>query len=391
MAIFGALFAAIGRVFGRVANMALGWASVLLFGRIPQDRQLLLTFITLGSIAWVAAVVGVLLPSVGTILLAAVPRPGFVPELWIRIAMLVIAIVLPLAIGAGTILLLDPGRRPSGRGLILQVLRGYPYAAVLAVILVFLAIVGLVRKARSLARRWEDAHVPVIVKPGAYERVTHALERALDAAGLDTTRERAPRPLEVPARLLAAVGGPGVKGLVPDHLVELKSAGLEVLVYPSDIAILGRKQEVARARAALTTRLTHTDAYLTTSREAQQVEDRLMAIAAQPSVTADDFVPIDETLGSLTIPADEWQTLYRERLQVENERRLPAVSRPGLPSTGDASARASAADGGTYEPDPLGWAAALASLALLAADVVLGLREALRREPVRREPRRSGR
>ncbi len=385
MAIFGALFAALGRVFGRIANMALGWASVLLFGRIPQDRQLLLTFITLGSIAWVAALVGVLLPTVGTILLAAVPRPAFVPELWVRIVMLVVAIVLPLAIGVGTILLLDPERRPSGGGLVIQVLRGYPYAAVLAVILIFLAIVVIVRKARSLVKRWEDAHVPVIVKPGAYGRVTDALERALDEAGLEADRTRAPRALEVPARLLAAVGGPGVKGLVPDHLVELKARGLEVLVYPSDVAIMGASEQVARARAALATRLTHADAYLTTSREAQQLEDRLMGIAAQPDVTADDFVPIDEALASLTVPADEWQTLYRERLQVESERRLPTASRPGLPPTRSGSA-ATAAGRATTEADALGWAAALASLALLAVDVALGLREVLRRDS-RRSPR----
>ncbi|HEY3523599.1 MAG TPA: hypothetical protein VGK63_07820, partial [Candidatus Limnocylindrales bacterium] len=295
------------------------------------------------------------------------------------------AIVLPLAIGVGTILLLDPERRPSGGGLVIQVLRGYPYAAVLAVILIFLAIVGIVRKARSLVKRWEDAHVPVIVKPGAYGRVTDALERALDEAGLEADRTRAPRALEVPARLLAAVGGPGVKGLVPDHLVELKARGLEVLVYPSDVAIMGASEQVARARAALTTRLTHADAYLTTSREAQQLEDRLMGIAAQPDVTADDFVPIDEALASLTVPADEWQTLYRERLQVESERRLPTASRPGLPPTRSGSA-ATAAGRATTEADALGWAAALASLALLAVDVALGLREVLRRDS-RRSPR----
>lgn len=399
MAIFGAVFAALGRVVGRVANMALGWASVLLFGRVPQDRQLLLTFITLGSLVWVAALAGVVLPSVGTFLLAAIPRPDFVPELWVRLAMLGVAIVLPLAIGFGTIFLLDPSRRPSGVGLVKQVLRGYPYAAVLAVTLAFLAVVALVRKGRSLVRRWEDAHVPVIVKPGAYGRVSDALERALDEAGLEVTRERAPRPLEIPAKLLGAVGGPGVKDLVPDHLVELKGSALEVLVYPSDVALLGRKEPLARARAALTTRLTHTDAYLTSSREAQQVEDRLLAIGRKADVTVQDFGPIDETLASLVVPADEWETLYRERLQVANERLVPGATRPGLPPAGETGEAAGqgldqeASPSGRLpatnpraqpvEPGLLGWAAALASLALLATDVVLALLEIVRRGPRR--------
>jgi preprotein translocase subunit SecD len=41
MALIAALFAALGRVFGRVANLALGWATVLLFGQIPQSKQTL--------------------------------------------------------------------------------------------------------------------------------------------------------------------------------------------------------------------------------------------------------------------------------------------------------------------------------------------------------------
>jgi len=384
MAIFTAIFAALGRTVGRVANMALGWASVLLFGRVPQEKQLVLTGVTLGSILWVAALLGVVFPSVGTFLLAFVPKPAVVPDAWIRLAMLAVAIVLPLLIGGATVYLLDPTARPKGRGLVVQVVRGYPYAAVLAVTLVFLGVVAIVRKVRSLVKRWEDEHIPMIVQPGAYDRVADDLERALDEGGLDPTRERAPRVLELPARLLGLVGGAGVRGLLPDRLVELKSDRLEILVYPSDVSLLGAKEPLARGRAALTTRLTHAEAYLTSSKEAQKVEDRINAISRQPTVTADDFRPIDDTLASLAVPAADWDTLYRERLQVENDRRLPESSRPGLPDSEAAGAQAgSGAD--EAEPTRLGWAAAVASLTLLAADVALAIADRLRGRP--RRPR----
>ncbi|HET7027241.1 MAG TPA: hypothetical protein VFI28_06085 [Candidatus Limnocylindrales bacterium] len=387
MAILGALFAAAGRVVGRVANMALGWATILLFGQVPQSKQLLLTFITLGSIAWIAAILGVIVPSIGTFLLALVPRPAFVPELWVRLVMLAVAIVLPLAIGIGSVFLVDAADRPKGRGLVVQVLRGYPYAAVLSLTLVFLGLVALVRKGRSLVKRWQDAHVPMIVKPGAYEEVAAALERALDQAGLAVERSRAPRVLELPARILAAVGGAGVKGLVPDELVELKAHGLEVMLHPSDVALLGEKPILARARAAMTTRLTNVDAYLTATSEAQKVEDRLLAIARQPTVSAADFEPIDRALASLVVPADEWETLYRLRLQVENERRLPTASRPGLPPSAASNATRGPAD--VPPADRLGWVAALAALGLLAADVALAVVESVRGD--RRDRRRGAR
>lgn len=97
MAILASVFALAGRFLGRVLTMALGWATILLFGRIPQSKQLLLSGVTLGSLAWVVALIGVLLPDVGTFLVAAVPVPSFIREEWVRLAMLGAALVIPNA------------------------------------------------------------------------------------------------------------------------------------------------------------------------------------------------------------------------------------------------------------------------------------------------------
>ena len=90
-------------------------------------------------------------------------------ENWIRLAFLVLAVTLPLAIGLGGLFLMDPADRPkSFGGRVVQVLRGYPYAAVLAVVILFLLAVAPSFKVRAIAKRWEDAHIPIIVKPGGY-------------------------------------------------------------------------------------------------------------------------------------------------------------------------------------------------------------------------------
>ena len=67
--------------------------------------------------------------------------------------------------------------------------------------------VALFRKVRSLAKRWEDAHVPVVVKPGGYDGVIEALEDVLDRAGLDVMRKPAPAVVSMPPRLLDKVAG----------------------------------------------------------------------------------------------------------------------------------------------------------------------------------------
>jgi len=39
MAIVQALLAALFRSAGKLLNMAFGWATIMLFGRVPRDRQ----------------------------------------------------------------------------------------------------------------------------------------------------------------------------------------------------------------------------------------------------------------------------------------------------------------------------------------------------------------
>ncbi|HET9345105.1 MAG TPA: hypothetical protein VFO05_05320 [Candidatus Limnocylindrales bacterium] len=371
MAIIGGLFAALGRFAGKVVTMVLGWASVLLFGRVPQRKQSLLALITLGSIGWVVALVGVVVPDVGAFLLAAIPRPEFIDEFWIRVAMIAVAIILPLVIGFLTILVLDEASRPTGAGLVVQVLRGYLYAPVLAVTLVVLAGIALWRKGTALAKRWQDAHVAVIVKPGGYERVVRDVEGALADAGVPVRRVRAPAALTIPPKLLAAVGGAAVAALVPDELVSLEGKGFSALVYPSDIALLGEKAVVARARAAIVARLTLTEAYLTSAEETQKVEDRLADLGkARPgTVPAGVFRQIDEELAALTVPYDDWETLYRLRLQVENQTRLPDASEPG--TGGPAATAERAPTNAPAAEGRLGWVLAAGVLSLLLADVAV--------------------
>jgi hypothetical protein len=101
VAILASVFALAGRLLGRVLTMALHRATILPFGRIPQSKQLLLSGVTLGSLAWVVALIGVLVPDAGTFLVAAVPVPSFIREEWVRLAMLGAALVTPILVGSG--------------------------------------------------------------------------------------------------------------------------------------------------------------------------------------------------------------------------------------------------------------------------------------------------
>jgi hypothetical protein len=162
---------------------------------------------------------------------------------------------------------------------------------------------------------------------------------------------------------------------------------VEVAIYPSDISISGKKADLARARAAVASRLTSTAAHLTTSKESQAVEDRLEHIAAstpvddaqgRPMLSDDvraELRSIDETLAHLDVEYSEWEVLYRMRLQVERD--LLAGAKVGEAFPGQ---RREVPPVPAPVPQPNALAAILggASIVLVALDVCVALLERLR-------------
>ena len=317
MALIASVFALLGRFVGRVLTTTLGWATILLFGRVPQDRQVWLAVLTFGSLAWVALAVGVVVPDVGAVLLAAVPLPDWVPEDLIRLAMLAGALILPAILGSVTLLLQDPEDRPKGADLLKQVARGYALAPMLAVTLVVLAVAGTIRKLDSLAHRRQDAHVSIVVRPGHYDPLVDTLEQTLRDGGLVTSRGAGPNVLTVPAKVLAAIGGAGIGGLVPDRLVELKGPEVKVGIYPADLSITGSKDAVPKARALVARDVPSRDAWFTTTKEAQKLEDELAKLETADAATrAEKLADIDRRLLDLEIDQETFEVLYRRRLQI---------------------------------------------------------------------------
>ncbi len=336
MAILAALIAFGSRFASKVLTTTLGWASTLLFGRVPASRQILLLGITFGSVIWMVMVAGFIVPDIGAFLLVLVPPQDFVPQDVIRLVMLVGVIVVPAIVGVATLALTSEDDR-NGRRALEAVGRGYPLTVLLAVLLVFLAGLAIWRKGVSLVHRWTDAHVPMVVKPGAYDQVADDLDRALTAAGFDLTPGAAPTTMSLPAKWLAAVAGRTSGALVPDRMLRLKGSDLDILIYPMDILISGKPDAVARARAAMASRLTTSAAHLTVTAEAQAIEDRLMALAGAPpdetshaavfdEAAATEFASIDEALSTIRVPYEEWEVLYRQRLQVERDLRAGAMA-----------------------------------------------------------------
>lgn len=83
MTILVSVFGFAGRFAGDLLTSALGWASSLLFGRVPRSHQVFLVLMMAGSFLWLVLLLALILPIVSSTLLAATPtrrsstRPGW--------------------------------------------------------------------------------------------------------------------------------------------------------------------------------------------------------------------------------------------------------------------------------------------------------------------------
>jgi hypothetical protein len=332
MALIQAALAMLFRSAGKLLNTAFGWATILLFGRVPDDRQVYLSGVAFGSVLWLVALVGLAFPGLGAFLVAFMSPPPWVKP-WIRLAMLAAVIVIPALVGVLSTRMVDPEDRPS---MVRAIGRGYPYTIGLALTLVVMTLFAPVMKVRDLAKRWSTEHVPVVIPAEHYAMVFDEVRRALAAGELATVPRRAQWMLRAPTAILTWFAGRSLGGSdVP--LQRLVNPRLQVLLHPSDLVISGREADAAHARAVLAERLTVTHAYLTWTKEGNEVEDEIRRAwddvgAHRPDAAADRVARIDHTLQGLTVPYEEWEVLFRQMLLVQREvlaRHTEAVQ-PGL-------------------------------------------------------------
>ncbi len=292
----------------------------MLFGKVPQGRQVYLSAISFGSIIWIVVLLGIAFPWIGTFLLTAASLPKWIDKRWIRVAMLAGVVVIPAVVGIASLLMLDPEDRPANASdKAKAVLKGYPYTVGFAVTLIMLIVIAPMLKLRNALRRWTDRHVAVIVEAQNYRGVVENLQAALAVGGIKTRQARASWMVRVPTKVLSAFAGSAIHNIVADTLTVLVGGGIEVLMHPSDLVVSGRERDVAHAQAIISEHLTFTNAYLTWEKEANEIEDRLRIIWAMRDRSDvplnrlwEHLRRVERDLKSIKLPYEEWEVLFRE-------------------------------------------------------------------------------
>ena len=322
-----ALLIVVPGMLRQVVQIAVGWSTVTLFGKVPRTREPHLFVMSVGSICWIVAAVSIAIPPVAAFLLGFLPLPERLDGLIAWYVMLAFTIAIPPLVTVAVLRALPPDDRPHGPMAIGgMVLKGYPFVVCLALILVLMSVVRLVTTLRNHGRRWTERHVPVIVQPEDYATVLDDIRKVLGKEAPSVRVAEAGWPLTVPTRILKIAGAFAVRGLLTEQPMALMSDKLEAVLHLSDLVLWGREHDVNRARALLAEQLAFSRAYLTWSEEANALEDRLRSIwqdfkdapdtRVDPAVV-DRLEAVEKELRTADLAFEELEILMREKLLVE--------------------------------------------------------------------------
>ena len=327
MAIIQALFAFIARSLGRILTALFDWAVVALFGRTSGASHLRLSALVAAAAAWPLLVLGVFAPKLAAFLVAFVPLSNRVPDGIIRAIWIALAVAVPIVIGATMAARRPADPKARAEPTWKRVARGFPITIGLAAAFLIMLVAVPVLRVASLVRRRQDVHVPLVTTPESYGVVAARVPAILTEQGLPVRLAEPPWWISAPSRMLLRMGGDAFRGFVPERPAYARSDALEVALYPSGLLLRGVEATTTHAHGVLVEALADSAAFQTLHPDAQAFERRLQQAwerqrhqaPGQPIPTAlrTHAEELGRSLKDLAVPYEDWQTLYRELLQLD--------------------------------------------------------------------------
>jgi hypothetical protein len=309
----------------RSASFALGWATALYFGQVPGRQGRILAVVSLLALAWLIVLFGFAVPILGGALLEAsgVIEDNFDVEPMHYLALIGAVVLGPPGVAASITYGEFHDRRDLATWARLVPV-SYPATFMLGLSVLQMVLITPVLLIQRWRRKRKLVQVPLVMRENSDDDdLLEAVKTSLAAAGIDEYRvEEATGPKSWPMRTMALPARHLLAAVVRGEPIRVVAGETEVLAYATTIAINGPKERAYEIRAAVEREVAFCDAYLTWNDEAQELEDELMAADGEANGDLDRLRGrldrIQARIDRASLNAEEWNVLYRLRLQVED-------------------------------------------------------------------------
>ena len=294
-----------------------GWATLALFGEVRQKESKFLTLVVAAAAVWPLLLVGTVFPRQAALVLAVLPVPEGAPEEIIRGVWIALTLLIPLGVGwALSRRSAAAEERPWWKSLLL----GFPTTLGIGLGFLFVCVAVPARKVSALASGRKEEHVAMAIAPEDYTKTVAGLRDALRRGGIVLERQEAPWSTRALGKLLHVFAGAILKAYQPEELEYMCADEIEMTFYPNGVRLYGSEAMTARAHSLLAESATDTPAMLCMTPEGQEIEHRIKVLwkrrrEANARLDADMQATARE-MTATTLDFQEWETLYRQLLQV---------------------------------------------------------------------------
>jgi hypothetical protein len=325
VAILQALISYLGKSAGKVLNAVFGWAVIALFGQTSPKEQTMLTGVVAAAAAWPILLLGVIVPKIALLVIAFVPLAKSVPNVWLRLIWIGLAVLVPIVVGlvvskrGASEHMPEPGWKKFARG--------FPITLALACAFVLMLVVAPILRIATVLRRREVVRVPSLMDKGVTVEAMSALSDELERNQVVLRPADAPWYQTAPAKILTRIGGRPFRAMASDHVEYRKNEELAVTVLPNETILRGKPDLVARARALCAEVYGPRpiiQCFNATARDMEMHAKRVWAIYSEhpdahrrAAVLEGRLAEISAELSRNNLPWDEWQIVYRLLLQVD--------------------------------------------------------------------------
>ena len=308
----------------RSASFALGWATALYFGQVPGRPGRILAVISLLSLAWLIVLVGFWGPWLAGALLesAGLIRDSFDVQTLVYFGLVAALVLTPPGVAASVVY----GNFLEGRDVatwLRLVPVSYPATFMLGVSVLQMVLFTPILLFQRWRQKRKFVQVPLAMRSGTDdEDLLELVEAALRAVGIEELAvEEATGPKSWPMRTGGFAARHLLGAVVRGEPIRVVAGDLEVLAYATNVSILGPSEGAYRARASVEREAAFHEAYLTWNEEAQTLEDELVAAGSRANGDLDRLRHrldgIQVRIDRASLNSEEWNVLYRLRLQVE--------------------------------------------------------------------------
>lgn len=311
------------QALSRSASFALGWATSLYFGQVPGRQGRMLSVVSLVAAGWVILVVGFALPIFGGALLEAtgVIDENFDVEFAHYAALVIGIVIVPPIIAAITVWGEFHDDRSIATWLRLVPI-SYPASAMLGVSVLQMVAFTPFLLFQRWRRKRKYVQLSLVMGERTDDDLAEFIRGALRGIGIDhVTVAEASGPKVWPLRTVGFAAEHLLGAVVRGAPMRLTADDLEIYAYATNISIQGPKELTYRVRAAIERHLGFRDVYLTWNDDAQEIEAAILGAHREANGDVErlrqKLDEIQERMDTESLNSEEWNVLYRRRLQVE--------------------------------------------------------------------------